>query len=503
MLNHKRVLSNTSEQGELLPTYPIDLVPKDHLSRVVCEVVESLDLHNLYARYGWEGGKVTHPKLMLRLLFYAYSQGNRSSRRISQACRENHVYMYLSGGVKPNFRTISEFRRTNLDFVKELFKQIVAVGFQLGMVKMGNISLDGTKIKANASNSKVVEKDKLTKELKRVAETISNMLTAAAEIDRIEDNTYGPESSGDELPEELRDAKKRQEKLKEIIAELDRAGTNKMSMADKGARFMKSKGRIQMSYNGQCATENQFILAYDLNNDKGDADQLIPMTEQLEELAQTHLEKNEFPLQGVKLIADAGYDSGKNLEHINDRKIDGYVAGQKDKVKAKEQQGKIEPRPYSKDKFTYHANGDYYECPEGEKLQHETTTTKAKKTYQRTDVIYRGTTCDQCHAQKDCVQSKTGFRRVARYLEYDPYREQMQQKMSSETGKELLSLRCCDVEPTFGQLKQAVFRDGAFLLRSTQKTKGEFGLACIAHNLKKIATYIQSGDSPGLTIASS
>ncbi len=493
MLNHKRISSNSPDQGELLPTFPSDLVADNHLARIVHEVVASLDLSQLYAAYSHEGGRMIHPKLLLNILFYAYSQGNRSSRQISQACRENHIYMYLSGCAKPNFRTVSEFRRKHIDLIQDLFKQIVLIGHKLGMVKMGEISLDGTKIKANAS--KVVEKNKIEKEHDQLEKNIAGILEDAESIDKLEDETYGPESSGDELPEELQDAKKRKEKLKAILDELEQAETDKLSLADKDARFMKSKGGIRMSYNGQCATENQFILAYDLSNAKSDADQLIPMVQQLENLSQQVLQKEMFPLKNVRLVADAGYDSGKNLTYINEQQIDGYVCGQKDDLKAKEQKNLIEPRPFSKDKFTYHSQGDYYQCPNGEKLIRFGTGKKVKKTYTRTEVIYCAQSCHQCCAQKECVKSKTGFRHISRYPQYDPYREDMQEKLSGETGKRMLHLRRCDVEPTFGQLKQAVFRYGPFLLRSIQKTKGEFGIGCIAHNLKKIAKIVNSNEN--------
>lgn len=492
MLNPKRVLSNTPEQGQLLPTYPSDFVPKDHLARVVNEVVEALDLKTLYAAYGWEGGKVSHPKALLKIVFYAYSQGNRSSRKISQDCRENNIYLYISGGLRPDFRTISEFRKRRFNLIKDFFTQIILLCHQLGMVQIGNINLDGTKVKANAADSNIVEKDKLAKELDKIEKQISELLTDAEEVDRREDEIYGPDNSGQELPQELRDARARQEKLKAILAELNQKSLDKMSLSDPEARFMKSKGRIQMSYNAQCATENQVILAYEVTSDQSDADRLIPVLTQLEELAQSALKKDDYPLQDVKLTTDAGYDSGKNLKHLKARKVDAYISGQKDNLKAKEQHGKIPARPFSKDKFTYHASEDYYECPTGQKLRPVSQTQQAKKTYVRQDIIYRASDCHHCASQKDCVTSKTGLRQLARYPDYDPYREEIDAKLRTEAGKEMLKHRRCDVEPMFGQLKQSVFAGGGFLVRGLKKTGGEFGLACIAHNLRKIATYLKS-----------
>ena len=494
MLNPKRVQSQSSEQGNLLPTYPSDLVPKDHQARIITEVVNALDLKQLYADYGNEGGRVNHPKSMLKLLFYAYTQGNRSSRRISQDCRENHVYMYISDHLKPNFRTICEFRTRHFGLLEEVFKQVVHICHQIGMIQIGQISLDGTKIKACASDKNIVEKDKLAKELEKIEQEISQMLTEANEVDRLEDEQFGSDNSGAELPEKLKDSHKRQQEIKALLADMEKQGVQKMNPCEQEARFMRGKGRIQMRYNGQCATENQVILAYNLTNEEADTDQLIPMFDQVEELASEWLQvdKDELPLKDVKAATDAGYDSGKNHQYLAQKGIDAYVSGQKDNLKAKEQRGDIPPRPFSKDKFEYHQDGDYYLCPNKQKLYPVCKTKKAKKTYNRTDVVYRCSSCHLCPHKDECVESKTGFRQVTRYPEYDSYREVMEQKLRTESGREMLRYRRTDVEPTFGQLKEAVLRNGSFLLRGLHKAKGEFGLACLAHNLRKIVNYLKS-----------
>ncbi len=123
----------------------------------------------------------------------AYTQGNRSSRKISRDCRENNVYLYLGGGITPDFRTICEFRKRHFELIKDFFKQIVLMCHQLGMVKIGNIALDGTKIKAIAADSNIADKDKLTKELDKLEKQISELLTDAEEVDRREDEIYGPD----------------------------------------------------------------------------------------------------------------------------------------------------------------------------------------------------------------------------------------------------------------------------------------------------------------------
>ena len=429
---------------------------------------------------------------MLKVLFYGYSQGTRSSRDISQACRENVIFYYLGSGIKPNFRTISDFRKNHIDILTGLFKQIVHICYHLSMIGIGQISLDGTKIKANASDGKLIEKDQLAEELDRLEQEISTMFSEAEALDSQEDAYYGEEYSGSELPEKLQKAKDRKKELRSLLSKLDQQNITKMSTTDQDARFMRSHSRTQLSYNGQCATENQVILAYDLNNQEADTDQLPSMVSDLEQLSSELQGEKEHPLEDVTLIADAGYDSGKNHQHLAERKVDGYIASQKAKVRSKERNGEIQPQPYSKDKFTYHADGDYYECPAHEKLHYVRGQKKAKKTYIRHERLYRGQNCHLCPFQPECAKGKNRIRSITRYEEYDPYREQMDAKMATAEGRSIMKRRAIDVEPTFGQIKAATFRNNPFLLRGSDKAKGEYGLACIVHNIKKKAKYLHS-----------
>jgi len=489
MLNSARIkFGNPSDQGQLLPVYASDLVPEDHMARVINDVIDLLDLTELYQKYSQEGGEFFHPQSMTKILFYGYSQGDRSSRALMKLCRENYVYMYLGSGIKPDFRTISEFRKNNLDILKNIFKQTVHLCYQLGMVTIGRISLDGTKIKANAADRNIVEKDKLSKELQDIEQQITEMLSDAEAIDKQEDKAFGPENSGDELPEKLQQAQTRKLEIQSLIAELEKRKLEKMSLTEKESRFMKNHGRIQLCYNGQCATENQVILACDLDNNEDDRAALIPMVSQLEQIASELTGKKDKPLKDTEFVTDSGYESGKNLQHLDERKIDAYVASQFYRVQAKEKRGEIAPRPYSKDKFTYHEDGNYYQCPAGEKLEFKRAVTR-KKT-ETTTHYYQATNCPQCEFEKECVTSKTGYRQVTRYPGYDPYREKIDSKMKTTYGKAIMKHRATDVEPVFGQMKTTIFRQNPFLLQGQRKAMGEFRLSCIAHNLKKIARHL-------------
>ena len=492
MLNRNRLKNKPSEQGEILPIYLSDLVEETHPARIMSAIVDTLDLSILYNKYSWEGGETYHPKSMLKILIYGYSHETRSSRKLSQACRENFVYMYLASGIHPDFRTINLFRKNNIDILKELFKQVVKFCYQLGMITFGTISLDGTKIRANASRHRIVKRDNLENMLERIEEEIEQMLVEAEDLDAYEDAVYGEPNDGTEVPDSLKTAKGRKEAISKLIKELQEKNVEKMSLTDKESRFMRSGGRIDLSYNGQCATENQVILAYNINNQEFDADQLVSMVDELESMACSLNGKHEYPLEGSKILTDSGYDSGKNLVHLHDKKIDGYVANPMNSVYEKEKSGKIPPKPFTKDKFSYHKGDDIYICPAGEKLYPVEKRTDKVKTYVRHEVRYKCRSCHACGHQQECVKSKSGYRQIKRILEYDSYRESIDKKLQTEVGRDIFKRRKIDIEPTFGQIKTITFGQKGFLLRGSEKVKGEFGLACIVHNIRKLISYLNS-----------
>jgi len=495
MLNSNRFKAHPLEQGELLPTFTSDLVSEDHPARVLSIIIDTLDLTQLYSKYSWEGGTTFHPKSMLKVLFYGYSHSNRSSRKISQACRENFVYMYLGSGIKPDFRTVSLFRKNNFDILKSLFKQIVKICYELKMISFGTISLDGTKIKANASRHRMVKKEKLKEKMEEIDEEIEEMLKEAEKIDAEEDEEYGEPNDGTEVPDNLKTAKERKETIGKLIKKIEKKDAKQLSLTDEDSRLMKTGSHVELCYNGQCATENQVILANNISNQEYDKDQLVPMIDELETIASSLNGKLKYPLEDAKVLADSGYESGKNLSHLKQRKIDGYVANQMESVREKEKLGKMPPKPFTKDKFFYDEKEDCYLCPAEEKLYPVSRRINTQKTYVRHEVIYQCSSCHHCGHQRECVKSKKGLRQVKRILEYDPHREEIDKKLQTPEGKAIFKKRKIDVEPTFGQIKSNILGSPGFLVRGETKVKGEFDLVCITHNIKKIITYLKSNEN--------
>jgi len=455
---------------------PQDALPEDHLCFVVDEIVEQLDLSIFPDRAGTVGAPAYHPRLLVKVLFYGYATGTFSSRGLMRAIQENLAYTFLTRQQFPDFRTISDFRkdatsvpciRDNLPAIKDIFIQIVRVSREMGMVKLGRVAIDGTRLKANANKEKTYTEDELQKE---IAE-IEKALRESIEIDIEEDKRYGENNSGEEMPEHLRKSYQRIEKLKSAMKELRSKGTKRINLTDPDSKCMK-KGKYEMDYNCQASVDdgNGIIVSADVTTNPSDQTQLKPQVEQIE------VNTGKLP---EKVLADAGYHSMANLSYLEGKNIDSYIPSG-DQARAKKKKYKDKEQPFDKDKFTYVKEEDIYLCPEGRKL--------TKWRYQRKQrvTIYRGEGCKDCVSRGLCTRSKCGVRLLSRY-DKEEVLERMRIKLESEEGKGEYKKRGITIELLFGHFKENLkFRQ--FYCRGRKKVLGEFLLLCIGYNLKKIAT---------------
>jgi transposase len=192
-------------QPYLLPPSLQDWLPEGHLARLVAEVVDTLDLGEIYARYERKDGRglaAYHPVLMVRLLMYGYCQGVASSRRIERATYEDVAFRYLAADQHPDHDTIAAFRQEHLESLSKLFVQVLRLCQEAGLVKLGHVALDGTKVKANASKHKAMSYARMEKAEKELEAEVEALLAEAARVDAEEDGKYGKGKRGDELPEE-------------------------------------------------------------------------------------------------------------------------------------------------------------------------------------------------------------------------------------------------------------------------------------------------------------
>jgi transposase len=425
------------EQLMMFPPCVEDFVPQEHLAHFVRNTVcEALDLSTILECYSEERGYPPyHPTMMTAVLLYAYCQGIYPSRRIAKACRERVDFMAVTGMQMPDFRTISDFRKRHLVALGELFVQVLRLCQQAGLVKLGHVALDGTKLKANASKHKAMSYGRMKKAEAELQTIVSGWLRQAQAADAREDEEHGADQSGEELPDWVRDKQGRLEKIREARARLEaeaqaqasqkgeekksgspgrprknEPGTPKDSaqtnFTDPQSRIMKSHDGFIQGYNAQAVVDadSQVIVAQGLTNNASDAPQLAVMVAQI---------KQNTGRQARELSADAGYCSEDNLKELRRRHINGYIA-----------------------------------------------------------------TGRQKHGQA----TASGERKV----KLGTYAYAMWQKLRRGGHRSRYRLRKQTVEPVFGQVKQGRgFRQ--FLLRGVRKVAGEWSLICTAHNLLKLA----------------
>ena len=424
------------EQDLLLPPTLRAWLKEDHLVYFVSDVVDQLDLSAIHAVYENEkrGQPPYDPQLMTKLLVYGYCTGVFSSRRIQKRLQEDIPFKVLAAGNEPDFRTISDFRKIHIEALEKLFEQVLAMALECGSIHLGRVSLDGTKLKANASKHKAMSYGRMNEKQQQLKEEVKQLLEQAEAADQEEDRQYGSQR-GDELPEELRRRETRLTKIKEAKKVLQQRARDKAAaegqsaqkvrpedkdqynFTDPESRIMKGADGIVQGYNAQAAVEPEFLLivGQSVTEAANDKQQLVPMVELIEQQSGQRPEA---------VLADSGYCSEQNLEHLEsaeqpERRMEGFIATGKQK------------------------HGEH-----------------------------------RLPAQRGRLPK--GATKV----------ERMKRKLQTKVGKAVYAARKCVVEPVFGQIKQARgFRQ--FLLRGKGKVKGEWALLCLTHNVLRLYAAMQ------------
>lgn len=425
----------TQGQGQLLPPNLDDFIGKDHIARLCSKIVDDLDLSQIEATYSLNGQHAYHPAMLLKILVYGYIIGMRSSRKLDQRLHEDVVMMWLSGRQTPDFRTIALFRKEKLQEVKGIFEQVLDMCIELGMIRVGKVSIDGTKVLADAAKNRMQYRKLLEERKKKIAGIVDDILKEAEALDEEEEKLYGnltPHQTGltiEEVERRLKKIKKRKETLKRHEEQAEakkgdiqtklrkmRKDRNSMSSTDKDATMMMMKeGYIAPGYNVQVATEHQVILAYGVYPDRNDQRLLKPMIQEVEE--------NTGRKPSI-VIADAGYGTKMNYRFTKNKGIAAFI-------------------PYNNyNKEMIERNKGIYQLP------------------QKVDV------------------------------ELERYKFKQRLRLTSKEGKEMMARRREDVEPTIGDLKRNMgFR--RFNMRGRPRCLIELGLLSIGHNMKKIKTRVK------------
>ena len=415
-------------QMMLMPAALQDWLPEGHLAYFISDVVDHLDLSRIIRRYEDEkrGYPPYHPKMMVKILVYAYCIGVPSSRKIAGRLQEDIAFRVLAANNTPDFRTISDFRKDHLEALADLFVQVLRLCRKAGLVKLGHVSLDGTKVKANASKHKAMSYGRMKAEEERLEREVRELLECAEQVDEEEDRRYGTDKRGDELPEELAFRQKRLRRIREAKAALEEearkeAGVSRSkqegvpeeksqrNFTDPESKIMPVSGGKDFiqAYNAQVSVDSahQVIVSCGVTNAPVDKQQAVPLIEQL------HQNLGQLPRE---VSADAGYFSENNIATMTRLGIEPLIPP--------------------------------------DRMRHNVWVSPAPRGRIPADLSIAG---------------------------------RMRRKLRTKRGRGRYKLRMETVEPVFGQIKQGRgFRQ--FLLRGIHKISQEWQLICTGHNLMKL-----------------
>ncbi len=477
----------------LLPPDIKDWIPSDHICFVINDIVDNLNIDCIEKTYSENGCPAYDPRMLMKTMFYAYTQGIRSSRKIERASCENIVFRYLSANQIPDHGTINLFRKNHLNELENLFSQIVILCDGLNIIDPTDISIDGDIIQASASGKNTYGKEAIAKTKKRIKEILSQ----AEQIDDEENKKYGNKKKGyTEMPEKLKDPETRQKeiyKLKNKLSKIedaeeaidkkqDQAKTKNEKQLSKNsthnttdpeANLMKMKNgkTFKPAYNVQVATSNQVVTGYEISDSSSDTNMLLPLIDESEKNTGKKVKKTK---------ADAGYFSKENINGLKEKDIDGYIPDQTKALEERQERNNEIPK-YDKRNFKYDEQKDEFTCPQNKQLIHKYTHKNIKK--------YICSNCNGCPVKDQCTKAKN--RQIGIDAVFENVKQKMREKLNSDEGKKKYLERMSEVEPIFGNITYNQCANH-FLCRGKPMVKIEFGLSCIAHNFVKIANWIKN-----------
>jgi transposase len=501
-----------SDQLSLLPPSLEELIPSNHVVRIVRQVIDQIDIDPIIKKYKGGGCSSFHPRLMLKIVIFGYLSNIYSSRKLEQAVMSNIYFMWLAGMQRPDHNTINRFRSDKLKGVlKEVFGQVVLLMADQGLVDIKTIYTDGTKMEANANKYTFVWGKTIKRNKARIKKQLGELWSYAEQVAKEELMDNDPTTYTDidaqqvsktiaSINEALKDKpvdKKVKQKLnyarKNWPKNLDKYKTqerilgdrNSLSKTDPDATFMRMKddhmrnGQLKAAYNWQISTSDQYIINYDIFQNPTD---FLTFPKHLDEYQKLYGQTPDV------VVADAGYGSEENYEYLEKAGIEGFVKypGFHKEQKAK---GKIKPKEaFHLTHLYYNEQGDYFICPMGQKMEkcYETKTIK-KSGYIQIASVYRARSCKGCPLRGACHKSKEE-RTIQLNHNLKKHRQQAKSKLLSDQGIAHRSQRPADVEAVFGNIKQNK-KFTRFMLRGKQKVLIEVGLLALAHNLAKMAKY--------------
>ena len=499
------IKSDNRKQNLLLPPSLDELVPENHMVRVVDAVIDRLDISDILSTYRGGGNSAFNPKMMLKVLVFAYLSNVYSSRRIEELLKRDIYFMWLAGMKRPDFRTINYYRGKRLkEGFDAVFTQVVRLLHEEGFVSLKVQYIDGTKIESVANKYTFVWRGSVEKydaRLKAKTEALLRQieqnhaienqenpapeeLTAEEVAERVE--RIREKVDADNLSKEERKALKQIEtdavpRMNRYKEQLETMGPrNSYSKTDPDATFMRMKedamlnGQLKPGYNVQISTENQFITNFGIYQRPTDTLTMISYLESF---------KARYGMQSEEIVADSGYGSEENYEYMFSNGMTPYVKYNMFHV---EQRRGYRNNPFRVSNLFYNPDDDFYVCPMGQKLkfirQEKRYTASG---YQQTVSVYRAGRCEGCPLRGQCHKSKRD-RQIEVNHTLDDYKARARELLTSEQGIKHRSNRPIEPEAVFGQIKECG-RFRRLRLKGLTGAKIDFGLKALAHNLRKLA----------------
>lgn len=455
-------------QTDLLPPSVEEYVAEDDPARVYDAFVEALDFGDL----GIEidpykvGNSEYDPRIMLKLLVYGYSYGVKSSRKLERECYHNLSFIWLMGGLKPDHKTIAEFRRKNKKSLKQVLRHCARICLKLDLFAGNVLFVDGTKIRANAGRGRTHDRAHYEKLLAELDSRINQLLADCEAADRSEEGAPSYVAIGKELAK----SKNLKERIGQALKALNSTDKKKVNLTDPDCALMHSIQGSHSGYNIQSVVDDKhsLIVNADAVSDSNDSGQFAKQIQQANELLGKSCKA---------ACADAGYADTDELEKIDQHKIKVVVPSQR--------QSLHEPEgPFSKSHFTYDKEQDRYICPEGHRLRHSFTNEENGKRHYRME---ESKLCRFCRYFGQCTKSQRG-RSIIR-LRNEEVKLKLEAQYEEEASQAIYRRRKARVEHPFGHIKRNLKTD-AFHLRGREGVQAETSLLATCFNVARMMTIL-------------
>lgn len=455
------------EEMVLFPPCFDDYVKEDDPVRAYDAIIDALDLDDLGLSVDSNkvGNSSYNPISMLKLLVYGYSYGWRSSRKLERAVHHNLSFIWLIGGLKPDHKTISNFRKNNKNILQKVLKQTVRICLKLNLIEGNCLFVDGTKMRGSASISKTFSKSKLEDMLSEIDKRIDSLSSECDQIDLQESGSYISTSK------DLHDMKSLKTKISGLIDKMEKENLASINLTDPDTKKVKGRQGTHAGFNGQIVTDesNGLIVSADVVKESTDHNQF---SEQIEN-ANKNLGKN-----CKTAVADAGYSKVENLSKTSDKGIDVIVPSNKQALHIPTN------NPFDKDKFIYDKKDNQYKCPEGSFLKlKKYRKDKEGHVYQ----VAHSKQCLNCKHFGKCTTNKRG--REIHRKNNEELKIKFENRYSEDDAQKIYSKRKERVEHQFGHIKRNL-NGGHFLVRGVEAVKAEFAVLTSCFNIARMITLL-------------